>query len=110
MTTDEATIEEEIVRKGKTAPRLTPQHIDDQIVSERWGRASELFNEPNSVPLQCLTVCVVTLRNGFTLVGKSACASPENFDLEIGGKIARDDARKQIWALEGYLLRSKLAA
>ena len=111
MTTDEAMMEEEIVRKGKTAPRLTPQHIDEQIASEVWGRASDLFKDvPASDALKCLTICVLTLRNGFTLVGKSACASPENFDLEIGGKIAREDARKQIWALEGYLLRSKLAA
>ena len=111
MTTDEATIEEEIVRKGKTAPRLTPQHIDDQIVAENWGRASDLFKgAPTSEAMQCLTICVLTLRNGFTIVGKSACASPENYDAELGVKIAREDARKQIWALEGYLLRSKLAA
>lgn len=84
MTTDEATIEEEIVRKGKTAP--------------------------TSEAMQCLTICVLTLKNGYTIVGKSACASPENYDAELGGKIAREDARKQIWALEGYLLRSKLAA
>lgn len=109
MTTDEATMEEEIVRKGKTAPRLTPQHIDDQIASEVWGSASDLFNQPHSTALKCLTICVITLKNGFTLVGKSACASPENFDLEIGGKIAREDARKQIWALEGYALRNALS-
>jgi hypothetical protein len=111
MTTDETTIEEEIVRKGKTAPRLTPQHIDDQIVAENWGRASDMFQgSPVTEAMQCLTICVLTLKNGFTIVGKSACASPENYDAELGGKIARDDARKQIWALEGYLLRSKLAA
>src|SRR6185312_6542709 len=110
MTTDEATIEEEIVRKGKTAPRLTPKHIDDQIVSVVSGRASVLFGDsPHSAALECLTICVVTLKNGFTLVGKSACASPENYDEHIGRQIAYDDARKQIWALEGYLLRSKLA-
>lgn len=111
MTTDEATIEEEIVRKGKTAPRLTPQHIDAQIASENWGRASDMFpGAPVNAAMQCLTICVTTLKNGFTLVGKSACASPENYDSEIGGRIAREDARRQIWALEGYLLRSKLAA
>ena len=110
MTTkDETAIEEEIVRKGKTAPRLTPELIDAQIASEAWGRASELFNQPHSEALKCLTICVLTLKNGFTLVGKSACASPENYDFELGGKIAREDARKQIWMLEGYLLRSKLA-
>lgn len=108
MTNDEALMEEEIVRKGKTAPRLTPQLIDDQIASEVWGRASELFDQPHSEALKCLTVCVITLKNGFTLIGKSACASPENFDAELGGKIAREDARKQIWALEGYALKNAL--
>lgn len=110
MTTDEATIEEEIVRKGKTAPRLTPDHIDAQIVSEVCGRASDLFDHvPHSPELQCLTICILTLKNGFTVVGKSACASPTNYDADLGYKIAREDARKQIWVLEGYLLRSKLA-
>jgi hypothetical protein len=107
----EAEIEKEIQAKGKTAPRITPEHIDAQIISEVSGRASDLFKgAPVSKELECLTICVLTLKNGFTLVGKSACASPENYDAELGHKIARDDARKQIWALEGYLLRSKLAA
>lgn len=109
MTKDEQAIEKEIVSKGKTAPRLTPDYIDAQIASENWGRASDMFpGAPINDAMKCLTICVTTLKNGFTLVGKSACASPENFDLEIGGKIAREDARKQIWALEGYLLRDKL--
>lgn len=109
MSKDEAAIEKEIQAKGKTAPRLTPDHIDAQIASERWGRASDLFSEPSEA-MACLTICVLTLKNGYTIVGKSACASPENYDADLGGKIAREDARKQIWALEGYLLRSKLAA
>jgi hypothetical protein len=50
------------------------------------------------------------LKNGFHVVGESAAASPANFDMELGRKIARDNARNKIWALEGYLLRSKLAA
>lgn len=107
---DEQAIEKEIQEKGKTAPRLTPQHIDDQIVAEYSGRASDLFKgAPTHVALSCLTICVIVTKNGFTLVGKSACASPENFDEEIGHKIARDDARQQIWALEGYQLRTHLA-
>ena len=111
MTASEQAIEKEIQEKGLNAPRLTPDHIDAQIVSEVSGRASELFKgAPISKELECLTICVLTLKNGFTIVGKSACASPENYDAALGHKIAREDARKQIWALEGYLLRSKLAA
>jgi hypothetical protein len=110
MAQDEQAIEQEIQAKGKTAPRLTPDYIDSRIVGENCGRASEIFNAPVTEAMKCLTICVLTLKNGYTIVGKSACASPENYDAELGGKIAREDARKQIWALEGYLLRSKLAA
>lgn len=111
MTKDEQAIEKEIQSKGLNAPRLTPEHIDAQIAAENWGRASDMFpGAPGTDAMKCLTICVLTLKNGYTLVGKSACASPENYDSEIGARIARDDARKQIWALEGYLLRSKLAA
>jgi hypothetical protein len=109
----EAAIEKEIQAKGLNAPRLTPDHIDAQIASEYWGRASDLFcgeGKPAApAGMQCLTICVLTLNNGYTIIGKSACASPENYDPELGRKIAREDARRQIWALEGYLLRSKLA-
>lgn len=59
-------------------------------------------------PLNLLTFCVLVLRNGFTVTGESACASPENFDAEIGRKIARANAVQKIWPLEGYLLKQRL--
>jgi len=97
---DEAAIEAEIQAKGLNAPRLTPALIDAQIV----GEAYYVF------PGTTLTICALTLRNGFQVTGESAAASPANFDKEIGQKIARDNARNKIWALEGYALRTKLAA
>ena len=100
MSKDEMEIEAEIQRKGLTAPRLTPDHIDAQIVSEAY----------HVFPGTTLTVCALTLRNGFHVTGESAAASPSNFDEAIGRKISRDNARNKIWALEGYLLRSRLAA
>jgi hypothetical protein len=99
MSKDEAQIEAEIQAKGLNAPRLTPSLIDETIVSEQY----HIF--PNTT----LTVCALTLRNGYIVTGESAAASPENFNQEIGRKIARDNARNKIWALEGYLLREKLA-
>lgn len=108
---NEAAIEAEIQSKGLNAPRLTPKHIDDQIAGEYWIRASDAFQgAPIMDALKCLTICVIVLKNGFMVTGESACASPENFDADIGRKIARDNARNKIWALEGYLLKSKLAA
>lgn len=59
-------------------------------------------------PLGLLTFCVLTLRNGFTVTGESACASLENFNAEIGRRIARENAVAKIWPLMGYELRSKL--
>lgn len=91
-------IEEEIAKKGLTAPRITPDRIDEIITR----MDSHVF--PNSQ----LTVVCLTLENGFTVTGESACASPENFDAELGIKIAVDNAKNKIWGLEGYLLKQKL--
>lgn len=99
MSRDETEIEKEIQAKGLNAPRLSPAMIDAQIV----GEAYHVF------PGTTLTVCALTLKNGFQVVGESASASPENFDADLGRKIARDKAREKIWALEGYALRSRLA-
>jgi hypothetical protein len=99
MSKDEANIEAEIQAKGLYTPRLTPTLIDETIVFEQYP----VF--PNTT----LTVAL-TLRNGYIVTGESAAASPENFNQEIGRKIARNNARNTIWALEGFLLREKLTA
>lgn len=97
---NEQEVEKEINEKELNAPRLTPELIDSKIVHEDY----HVFKKT------CLTVCCLTLENGFNVIGESACASPENFDEELGKRIARDKARNKIWELEGYLLRQKLAA
>ncbi|MBU9579596.1 hypothetical protein KTE26_14270 [Ralstonia mannitolilytica] len=111
--TDDSAIEQEIQAKGKTAPRITPQQIEEEIVSEHYFTAAEaaraIYVSPPPSALSLLTFCVLTLRNGFTVTGESACASPENFDAEIGRKIARQNAVQKIWPLMGYELRSRLA-
>ena len=91
--------EEMIQAAGKTAPRLTPDHVDAVIVSEMY----------HVFPGTTLTICALTLRNGYIVTGESAAAHPANFDAAIGREIARDNARNKIWALEGYLLRERLA-
>lgn len=94
----EETIEKEIQDKHLNAPRVTPESIDKTIKDKVF----HVFGDT------CLTVCCLTLQNGFTVTGESACASPENFDKEIGEKIAFENARNKIWALEGYLLKQRL--
>ena len=118
MTTNDQTIEAQIQAKGLTAPRITPDDIDANIASTFYFTAaegvrgeSELGTSPagNAESLERLTFCVLVLRNGFTVTGESACASPENFDPEIGRDIARQNAVQKIWPLMGYALRTKLA-
>lgn len=126
MSTDQQ-IEAEIQAKGKTAPRITSADIEAAIDSEHYFSAADGLagkahgglhhtsqhpvdgNDPivfGNSPLELLTFCVIVLRNGFT--GTSACASPENFDAEIGRKVARQDAVRQVWLLLGYQLRERL--
>ena len=117
----ENTIEQEIQANGLTAPRITPDDIEANIASEHYFTAEQgdqqsqedLYEgrsvQPTPNPLALLTFCVLVLRNGFTVTGESACASPENFDAEIGRKIARQNAIGKMWPLMSYELRSKLA-
>lgn len=114
-------IEQEIQAKGLTAPRVTPQHIESVIDGEYYFTAEDgvLHNIRQQDELarltgyhdslKTLTFCVLHLKNGFSVTGESACASPDNFDAEIGRKIARENAVNKIWMLEGYLLKQKLS-
>lgn len=122
MNHNDHAIEKEIVAKGKKAPRVTPADIEANIDSEHYftakdGVIGDLFiggviDDPDGhgLPqsLDLLTFCVLTLRNGFTVTGESACASPENFDAEIGRKVARENAVQKIWPLMGYALKCEL--
>jgi hypothetical protein len=95
----EQSMEDKIQAAGLTAPRLTPDLIDAKILAVQY----HVFDGT------CLTVCCLTLKNGFTVTGESACASPKNYNAEIGEEIAYDAAKEKIWMLEGYLLKDKLA-
>ena len=112
-------IEQEIQSKGLTAPRITPADIAANIASEHYFTAADGDNTESAVSfgdldgssykhLKLLTFCVLVLRNGFTVSGESACASPENFNAEIGRKIARENAIQKIYPLMGYQLKSNL--
>lgn len=110
-------IEQEIQAKGKTAARVTPADIEANISACTYFTAYNGFTTDagcdmsmkNADALKLLTFCVLVLRNGFTVTGESACTSPENFDAEIGRKIARQNAVGKIWPLMGYALKERLA-
>lgn len=92
------TIEEMIQARRRTAPRITPAAIEGLIAAETYQR----------VPETTVTVCVLTLRNGYAVIGHSACVSPSNYDEEIGQRVAREDAVRQIWPLAGYALAEQI--
>lgn len=128
---DDQSVEQEIQAKGLTAPRVTHADIEANIGSEHYFTAADgvrgasAVNELHCrhaevdtdagetpvVPYQAhrlLTFCVLVLKNGFTVTGESACASPENFDAEVGRKIARTNAINKVWPLMGYALKQQL--
>jgi hypothetical protein len=125
--TDQA-IEQEIQAKGLTAPRVTPADIEANISGEFYFTADEgikgaAMGNGGYIAPHCvrhddmradlytplLTFCVLVLKNGFTVTGESACASPENFNAELGRKIARQNAIAKVWPLMGYALKERLA-
>jgi hypothetical protein len=111
-------IEEEIISKGLTAPRVTLERIESRIAFEYYLTGDEIeqmaigvfgnASTTGSSSIHTLTICVLSLTNGFNVVGESAPASPENFDAALGRKIARQNAVNKIWMLEGYVLRQRL--
>jgi hypothetical protein len=81
------------------APRVTLESMEAKIASENYTLVDGI-----------LTICTIKMANGFYVIGESAPASPANFNAELGKKFARENAIRQLWKLEGYALREKLAA
>lgn len=81
------------------APRVTLESMEAKIASENYTVVDGI-----------LTICTIKMANGFYVIGESAPASPANFNADLGKKFARENAIRQLWKLEGYALREKLAA
>ena len=97
MSTNSQDLEQETQGNGLTAPRVTPAMIEKLIVSEKFNRITDR-----------LTHCTLTLLNGFEVTGESSCVHVDNYDKDVGERIARENAVNEIWPLEGYLLKQKL--
>lgn len=124
QTTDESI--ERILRDHSPAPRVTLAELQANVSSEffftahdgiegaklRHGQYQAVRHDDNvaEISTSLLTFCVLVLKNGFTVTGESACASPENFNAEIGRRIARENAVQKIWPLMGYELKQRLGA
>lgn len=93
---------------GRSAPRVSLPDIQGAISEVHYRKGGDCVGV-QAGPLTALTLAFVVMRNGFTIIGKSAPASPENFDPELGKKLAYEDAVRQIWPLMGFALRDRLA-
>lgn len=80
----------------KTHPKITEEHIQSLIVDTKF-----LYDD-------LTTVAIITVENGFRFIGHSTPASPENYDRQVGERYAYDNAFKQIWTHEGYILKELL--
>ena len=98
-------------RAVATAPRVALADIEAAI-SARYDLTADKAigdNIPSHSALALLSICILVMRNGFTVIGKSAPASADNFNPELGCQFAYEDAVRQLWPLMGYALREKLA-
>lgn len=76
---------------------VTEEHIHSIIKDEKFHRLTDV-----------LTICVLTLTNGYVVTGESACVDPSNYNKEKGEKYAKEKALENVYMLEGYLLKDKL--
>jgi hypothetical protein len=107
--------------KHAVAPRVSLADIEGAIAmrvdttADQASRHATIstagdYEVPRALqPLELLSICILVMKNGFTVVGKSACASPANFNAEFGRKLAYEDAIRELWPLMGFALRDKLA-
>lgn len=105
---------EEVERRSAAlykAPRVSLDDIKNAIAATYWTTADKAVGPdvPVMNGMEVLTLCILVMKNGFMVVGKSAPASPANFDAEYGKQFAYEDAIKQLWPLMGFALRDRLA-
>lgn len=102
---------------GRTAPRVSLADIEAAVSTKLFFTADQLAvvsDGQGPIPqedwdaLTLLTICVIVLKNGFTIIGKSAPVSAANFDAELGRNLAYEDAVRQVWPLMGFALKDRL--
>lgn len=92
------------------APKVTSPDVENEIANEYYRNAGSAMKAPEGSSLYNVTICILQLRNGFVVIGKSACVNAANFNEDIGRTLAREDAIKQVWPLLGFRLADKRLA
>lgn len=84
----------EALDKSPSAVRVTEEMIRRRIKREYY----------TVLPDSTTTICSLTLDNGFSVRGESACVDPANFNVDIGQTIAFSNAFEKLWPLFGFLV------
>jgi hypothetical protein len=97
----------------KGIPRLTTAEAEDAVKRLTYPRVTKESIEAKVAVVDYIeagitTICTITMVNGFKVIGHSTPAHPGNYIRAIGERYAFDNAFRQLWSLEGYLLREKL--
>jgi hypothetical protein len=96
------------------APRVTLKDIEENIkdrfdfTADQALLCLQIGSGDQLTAVENLSICLLVMKNGFTVIGKSAPASPENFNRDLGKKFAYEDAVRQLWPLMGFELRERL--
>jgi hypothetical protein len=99
--------------KHAVAPRVALTDIEGAIAARYdfpAAKAVAALGAPTHASLEVLSICILVMSNGFSVIGKSAPASPENFNADYGKELAYKDCITQLWPLMGFSLRDRLAA
>lgn len=83
---------------GANFAELFPCSDNNHELVEETAKA---YREANS-RLNILTICVLTVKNGFTFVGTSVPIDFKAFDEKKGREIARERAVEQVWKFLGF--------
>jgi hypothetical protein len=101
---------------SKMEPSLKGEQLDAEIAARPHAKVTKQSIEQRIakvdyvVAWEKVTICNITLVNGFSVRGESACVDPRNFNFEIGKSLAYKQAFDNLWLLEGYLLAERLYA
>lgn len=95
--------------------KVTRERLESLIVKEYIFTGADAFPGTRGTQVEAradlhtLTWCVLIVKNGFKVVGMSACVDSAEFDAAKGAELARQDAINKLWPLEGYLLAQHLS-
>jgi len=100
---------DERAEKVRTGFRITLAYMEAGIAEKHFFMLGDALFRVGAIkapvdqhPAAVMTMCVLVMRNGWVVVGKTAPVDPANFNRDLGEQFAYDDAVKQLWPLYAF--------